>query len=219
MTQRVNDHPYFPPSDAPCTSPFDRSCISVPDCSCIPQTECPGISLPEGLGDTQKTLEMDIPGGSHSARPLRCRAMTAADIPACASLAAGDPECWSAAALAEELNQPAARLFVAEHGGKVIAFTVFQLVLDEASLLAVHTAPACRRQGAAGALLRSALEALTDEGARTVFLEVRAGNTAALALYHRLGFVRAGLRRRFYRDPADDAVVMRKDLSLSSNEI
>lgn len=150
------------------------------------------------------------PGAYEAPDAPLCRAMRPADTPACAALAAGDPECWSAAALAEELAQPAARLFAAERGGEVIAFAVFQLALDEASLLAVHTAPAHRRQGAASALLRFAFRVLANEGARTVFLEVRAHSTAARALYSRLGCEAAGLRRGFYRAPADDAVVMRK---------
>lgn len=139
-----------------------------------------------------------------------CGRMNASDVPECAALAAGDPECWSAAALAEELAQPAARLFTARRGGVPAAFAVFQLAADEASLLAVHTAPAFRRQGAASALLRYALAALSREGAQTVFLEVRAGNEAARALYARLGFEQAGLRRGFYRAPTEDAVVMRR---------
>lgn len=138
--------------------------------------------------------------------------MTAADVPACAALAAHDAECWSAASLAEELRQPAARLFAAEQGGKVIAFAVFQLACGEASLLALHTHPAHRRRGAARALLSHAFGALRRAGGQRVFLEVRAANRAALDLYTALGFARVGLRRGFYKNPGDDAAVMEKKL-------
>ncbi len=140
---------------------------------------------------------------------LSFRRVTAADVEACAALAAGDADGWSAGALAEEAGQSASRLFAAQAGGVTAAFCVFQLVLDEASLLAVHTAPAYRRQGVARALLQYAFASMAREGCETVFLEVRSRNDAALALYRRLGFERVGLRRDFYQKPADDAVVMR----------
>ena len=68
--------------------------------------------------------------------------------------------------------------------------------------------PAARRKGVGAALLAGALAALKAEGADQCFLEVRAANAPALALYRRLGFASAGVRRGFYRDPPDDAVVM-----------
>ena len=55
-----------------------------------------------------------------------------------------------------------------------------------------------------------ALEALKAEGAAVCFLEVRSRNTPALALYDALGFSRAGLRRRFFTNPPDDAIVMNR---------
>ncbi|MFQ9679441.1 MAG: GNAT family N-acetyltransferase [Ruthenibacterium lactatiformans] len=96
--------------------------------------------------------------------------------------------------------------------GKVAGLAVFQLVCGEASLYAVSTAPAFRRQGVARALLSWAFAALCLQGAQDVFLEVRAQNSAAQALYLSLGFVQTGLRRNFYATPADDAVLMQKTL-------
>ena len=57
-----------------------------------------------------------------------------------------------------------------------------------------------------------AFAALCLQGAQDVFLEVRAQNSAAQALYRSLGFVQTGLRRNFYATPADDAVLMQKTL-------
>ena len=114
--------------------------------------------------------------------------------------------------IGEELAQENARLFVAEAEGKVAGLAVFQLVCGEASLYAVSTAPAFRRQGVARALLSWAFAALCLQGAQDVFLEVRAQNSAAQALYRSLGFVQTGLRRNFYATPADDAVLMQKTL-------
>ena len=136
--------------------------------------------------------------------PILCRFMRETDVPACAALEACADDGWSEAALREELAQENARLFVAEAEGKVAGLAVFQLVCGEASLYAVSTAPAFRRQGVARALLSWAFAAL--------FLEVRAQNSAAQALYRSLGFVQTGLRRNFYATPADDAVLMQKTL-------
>ena len=124
------------------------------------------------------------------AGPILCRFMRETDVPACAAIEACADDGWSEAALREELAQENARLFVAEAEGKVAGLAVFQLVCGEASLYAVSTAPAFRRQGVARALL----------------------SWAFAALYRSLGFVQTGLRRNFYATPADDAVLMQKTL-------
>lgn len=139
---------------------------------------------------------------------LSVRPMADADASRCAAIAAAAPEPWSESQLLSELESPAARLFVAEGDGGVLGFAVFQLAAGEASLYALNVDPAARRKGVGAALLAGALEALKAEGAGQCFLEVRAANAPALALYRRLGFSSAGVRRGFYRDPPDDAVVM-----------
>ena len=122
------------------------------------------------------------------AGPILCRFMRETDVPACAAIEACADDGWSEAALREELAQENARLY------------------------AESTAPSFRRQGVARALLSWAFAALCLLGAQDVFLEVRAQNSAAQALYRSLGFVQTGLRRNFYATPADDAVLMQKTL-------
>lgn len=139
---------------------------------------------------------------------LSVRPMAAADTAACAAIAAADAEPWTESQLLSELQSPAARLFTAEGEGDVLGFAVFQLAAGEASLYALNVDPAARRKGVGAALLAGALAALKAEGADQCFLEVRAANAPAIAFYRRLGFAAAGVRRGFYRDPPDDAVVM-----------
>lgn len=139
---------------------------------------------------------------------LSVRPMAAADTAACAVIAAADAEPWTESQLLSELQSPAARLFTAEGEGGVLGFAAFQLAAGEASLYALNVDPAARRKGVGAALLAGALAALKAEGADQCFLEVRAANAPAIALYRRLGFAAAGVRRGFYRDPPDDAVVM-----------
>lgn len=136
------------------------------------------------------------------------RKMRAQDIPACAAIEAQVADGWSAAALRAELAQQNAHLFVAEAHGAVAGLAVFQLVCDEANLYAVSVAPMWQRKGIARALLEHAFCALGALGAQKFFLEVRAQNAPARALYSALGFAQIGLRRQFYSGPADDAVLM-----------
>lgn len=130
------------------------------------------------------------------------------DLPRCAAIEATAPDPWTESQLAEELAGGFGRLFVACRDGQVQGLAVFQLAAGEASLYALNVDPAARRKGVGAALLAGALAALKAEGADQCFLEVRAANAPAIALYRRLGFAAAGVRRGFYRDPPDDAVVM-----------
>lgn len=136
------------------------------------------------------------------------RAMEPGDLPRCAAIEATAPDPWTEPQLAEELASDFGRLFVACRDGQIAGLAVFQLAAGEASLNALTVDPAARRQGAGRALLTGALAALRAEGAQSCFLEVRAGNAAARALYESVGFAAAGVRRGFYRNPAEDGVVM-----------
>lgn len=140
------------------------------------------------------------------------RAMEPGDLPRCAAIEATAPDPWTEPQLAEELASDFGRLFVACRDGQAAGLAVFQLAAGEASLNALTVDPAARRQGAGRALLTGALAALRAEGAQSCFLEVRAGNAAARALYESVGFAAAGVRRGFYRNPAEDGVVMALNL-------
>ena len=141
------------------------------------------------------------------------RPMERADLEICGQIeqSAGDP--WSLAQLTEELeNQQAggaSRLFVAQLPGQpVVGLAAWQLAAGEASLYTLTVSPTARRTGAGSALLRESMEALRGEGAETAFLEVRASNAGAIALYEQAGFVADGRRPRFYQNPTEDALIM-----------
>ena len=114
-------------------------------------------------------MQQDTPA-PEGASPILCRFMREEDVPACAAIEAKVDDGWTEAALRTELAQESARLFVAEVGGEIAALAAFQLVCGEASLYAVSTAPAFRRQGVARALLSWAFAALCLQDAQTVFL-------------------------------------------------
>lgn len=143
---------------------------------------------------------------------LIVRPMLPADLAAAAAIEACAPEAWTAGQLTEELAAQQAggapRLFVAAGEAGLLGLAVYQLAAGEANLCTLTVAPAARRQGVGRALLEQSLAALKAEGACSCFLEARASNAPARALYGRLGFARVGLRRGFYRAPAEDAVLM-----------
>ena len=114
---------------------------------------------------------------------------------------------WGAAAMAELLAQPGVFAETADDG-----FILIRVVADEAEILTLAVAPMVRRNGAGRALVEAAAGLAGARGAASLFLEVAATNTAALALYASTAFDAAGLRRAYYADGAD-ALVMRRTLN------
>ncbi|HEX7997091.1 MAG TPA: ribosomal protein S18-alanine N-acetyltransferase [Pyrinomonadaceae bacterium] len=93
-------------------------------------------------------------------------------------------------------------------GERVAGFIAARLTIDEMHINNVAVREQYRRRGIGGALLSSALERGKERGAREAFLEVRAGNLAAQALYLRQGFSAVGRRPLYYSQPIEDAIVM-----------
>ncbi len=112
----------------------------------------------------------------------------------------------------ELTSNPAARCWVAELDKQVAAMLVIWMIVDEAHIATLATRAEHRRMGIGTKLLAKALELAEQEGAGRAFLEVRAGNEAAQAMYRAMGFVQDGLRKRYYRDNGEDAILMSLDL-------
>lgn len=140
------------------------------------------------------------------------RPLCAGDVPAAAAIEAAVPDGWSENGVRGALESDAARCFFALAGGEGAGFAAFTCAGGEANLDALSVAPAWRRRGVARALLTHALAQLAGEGAGEAFLEVRASNAPAQALYRSLGFIQIGIRKGFYTKPREDAVLMRKEL-------
>ena len=94
------------------------------------------------------------------------------------------------------------------HERAVAGFIVSRRVAGELHVNNVAVRPEFRRQGLAAQLLEAVLTQGRRGGAQTAFLEVRAGNVAAQGLYRRCGFQVTGRRRRYYRQPEEDALLM-----------
>jgi ribosomal-protein-alanine N-acetyltransferase len=119
-------------------------------------------------------------------------------------------EAWGPDAMGLMLGMPGAFGLWRPGSGLVLA----RAVAGEAEILTLAVAPAARRQGLGAMLLAGAMQGAVLREAGEMFLEVAAGNAAALALYRSAGFAEVGRRRRYYAD-GSDALVLRRALSPS----
>jgi ribosomal-protein-alanine N-acetyltransferase len=105
------------------------------------------------------------------------------------------------------------RAYVARTAGWVVAgYCSAWLIADELHINNLAVRPECRRGGVGRALVEHALDAAAREGARRATLEVRRSNAPALRLYERLGFKAAGVRRGYYTNPLEDALILWLDV-------
>jgi ribosomal-protein-alanine N-acetyltransferase len=144
-----------------------------------------------------------------------------ADVRALAALeAACFTHPWTPAQIREEIARvPPDMVLVLEGPGSpggtpagIRAYCSFRLVVDEMHVMNLAVDPAHRRQGLARRLLALAMARAARAGARRALLELRAGNREALALYQSLGFGSLGVRRAYYREPTEDALVLAREL-------
>ena len=101
----------------------------------------------------------------------------------------------------------------------LIGYSFNHLVLDELHILNLAIAPEFQGKGLGQGLLRATLRSAAINGATRAFLEVRPSNLAANALYKRFGFRRLGIRKHYYRDNREDAIVMEAYLHSSGSGI
>ena len=118
---------------------------------------------------------------------------------------------WSENSISSELTNPLSCWLVALDGDRVAGYVGSQTVLDESDMMNIAVDPQYRRQGIAQALVEELVKCLARKGSRCLTLEVRASNAGAIALYGKLGFIQVGLRKNYYRNPREDAMILRKE--------
>lgn len=123
----------------------------------------------------------------------------------------GDP--WSEKSIASELSNPLALWLVAEEDGVVVGYVGSQTVPPESDVMNVAVHPNYRRKGIAQTLIEALCEELKGQGNEMLTLEVRASNASAIALYEKMGFIQVGLRKNYYRNPKEDALILQRSLS------
>jgi ribosomal-protein-alanine N-acetyltransferase len=137
-------------------------------------------------------------------------------------VAALERECfstpWSATMLSDALFDPQACFIVAEdEEGNILGYAGLHVVVDEGYIDNIAVESAARRHGVASALL----DVFCRFGAANLAfltLEVRASNVAAIALYEKYGFQQAGLRKGYYQNPREDAIIMTRNFPKDEEE-
>lgn len=120
---------------------------------------------------------------------------------------------WSVSAFEYELKNPLSVWLIAAEGDQVAGYVGSQTVIDESDMMNIAVAPAYRRQGIAEKLISMLIVQLKERGSNSLTLEVRASNIPAIGLYQKLGFTQVGRRPNYYRNPKEDALILRKEWS------
>lgn len=116
---------------------------------------------------------------------------------------------WSRDAFFNEIEtNHFATYIVIEDDGKVIGYCGVWIIVDEAHITNIAVLPSYRGQGLGDKLMRSMIEIAKEMGARTMTLEVRVSNNPAQSLYRKFGFQEGGIRKNYYSDNQEDALVM-----------
>ncbi|CAI9393807.1 ribosomal protein S18-alanine N-acetyltransferase [Microbacterium sp. T2.11-28] len=148
---------------------------------------------------------------------MSLRTATAADLPDIMALERDSfpSDAWSEAMMAAEIASPHGRYVVDVEAGTLRGYGGVRAVQGaaDADIQTIAIAPAARGRGRGRALLAELIASARSRGAREVFLEVRADNPVATALYASEGFVEIGRRPRYYQPDDVDAVVMKLDLA------
>ena len=119
---------------------------------------------------------------------------------------------WSRDSLLYELTEnPMATYVVAELEGKVVGYVGVWSIVDEGHITNVAVSPSYRKRNIGSLLISHMLKATMQAGLVRHTLEVRASNEAALALYRKYGFEAAGIRKGYYEDNGEDAIIMWRD--------
>lgn len=118
---------------------------------------------------------------------------------------------WSENSIASELDNKLSLWLVALENDRVIGYVGSQTVLGETDMMNIAVHPDYRKKGIGSALIVGLIGALEKKGSHSLMLEVRASNASAISVYHKLGFVEVGLRRNYYRNPKEDALILRKE--------
>lgn len=145
---------------------------------------------------------------------LMLRAATVEDLDAIVDIerrAFSDP--WSRESFASVLGAPPVMFTVALAHGRIIGYLVAWFVGGDGEIGNIAVDEAFRGQGIGGVLLEAALTEGRRRDVEAVYLEVRESNEAARRMYERRGFVRVGRRRRYYRRPEEDALILRLELA------
>ena len=140
---------------------------------------------------------------------VRMKECYVSSVAALEKICFSDP--WSENSVSSELKNKLALWLVAEENGTVAGYIGSQTCGEESDVMNVAVHPDFRRRGIAEALVNALVEELKAIGSHCLTLEVRASNVPAIALYEKMGFSEIGRRKNYYRNPREDALILRKE--------
>ncbi len=145
---------------------------------------------------------------------MQIRLLCVGDVEAVAAIEAGCFSPWSSEQITAELERQVGLALVAVTSAGVVQGWCCGLLADvDAELLKVAVRPPWQRQGVAASLLKELGRRFAARGGEQIFLEVRSQNIAARKLYAKQGFQETGRRKNYYKEPADDAVILIRRLN------
>jgi ribosomal-protein-alanine N-acetyltransferase len=115
---------------------------------------------------------------------------------------------WTREGFFTFLTRNDAMFLVVEEKGQILGYCGLLMVLDEGDITNVAVKRERQREGIGNFLLESLIRLANDLGVTTIHLEVRRSNETAIRLYERAGFVRDGIRKNYYSEPVEDAILM-----------
>ena len=140
---------------------------------------------------------------------MEFRRMISADVKDVAKIEAQSfPDPYSERSISDILCTEGAMCFSAVDGGRVVAYFIGRLIAPEGELYRIATDTEYRHRGIAYRLLDYSVKTSRGCGLEALFLEVRESNYPAISLYRQYGFRKISVRRNYYKNPTEDAVIM-----------
>lgn len=161
------------------------------------------------MQNAEKRIQNNIHGKTEKARAV-VRSMTLEDIPTVVAIEeVSFPTPWTKESFLSELRDNyLARYYCLELDGKVIGYMGLWIIMGEAHITNIAIWPGCRGQGWGEYLLRTVMDKMEAVGVMRLTLEVRVSNSTAQNLYSKVGFLPAGIRKKYYSDNQEDALIM-----------
>lgn len=117
------------------------------------------------------------------------------------------PDNWSEKSIAQQIENK--KVITINFGTQILGYCIYMVAADEGEILRIATDIKMRKSGLGKKLITSVINEMKESGVQEVFLEVRKGNKGAIALYKSVGFKEIGVRKGYYRDNGEDAVLFK----------
>lgn len=121
---------------------------------------------------------------------------------------------WSRQSLEEAVDKEDYVCLIREKEERIVGYCILLISYETAELCQIAVNPGNRQCGSGTRLLDAGVKAVRERGAQHMLLEVRAGNAPAIALYSKFGFQKIHIRKNYYQDPVEDALILEKDLTV-----